>query len=162
VGLHFCIIADCSGSMKGAPLAQVKQEMIKTLASLPAHASFFVFFFNTQAMPMPAKGWVPGGQRNVEAIVPWIMSVSPAGNTQPVPAFAAALKLDPRPDVIFFMTDGLLPLVVPDQLRLLNQQGRRVPINAILFSKGVPHGAAVTQMQRIALESGGAFNVAGR
>src|SRR5262249_31760425 len=132
---RFCFIADCSGSMQGTPLGQVKVEMLKTLSALRPESQFFVIFFNGSAHPLPQGGWLNGGPRNVELGLPWIRETSAAGGPQPLPAFTLAFQLNPRPDVIFFMTDGLIPADVPDAVARLNDPNRRVAINTIMFNR---------------------------
>src|SRR5262249_34265340 len=106
-GRRFCIIADCSGSMNGKPIVQVQDEILKTPGALTPDCQFYVIFFSTKARPMPYPTWLNGGKENVDKVAPWVRSVGATGGTRPLPAFQAAFRLDPRPDVIFFMTDGI-------------------------------------------------------
>ncbi len=132
-GGRFCIIADRSASMRGNALETVKVELVRTLRSLGPDSQFFVTFFNTQAFPQPGQRWLPGGA-GVQAVLPWIGSMSAEGNTDPTPAFELALKwLAPQPDAIFFMTDGIFETRVAAQVALLNQRVPRIPIHTILF-----------------------------
>src|SRR5262249_54593449 len=125
-GQRFCIIADNSGSMKGAPLDHVKQELLKTLCDLKEGTQFYVIFFNTKAVAMPFDGWLDAGQASVDKVIPWLEGITAKGGTQPTPAFTQAMQLNPRPDVIFFMTDGLIPASVPDQVAAMNSQQPKV------------------------------------
>jgi hypothetical protein len=173
-GQRFCIIADCSGSMMGAPLLYLKQEMVKTLSSLKEESQFYVVFFSSQAIPMPSPGWVNGGKANVAKVLPWIQAMPALGGTQPLPAFMTAFQLKPRPDVIFFMTDGIIPVNVPEQVAALNQMEPRVVVNTIMFAHpnilgtGRPAPLIVLQpslnlaanlLSRIAERSGGTYDL---
>jgi hypothetical protein len=171
-GKRFCIIADCSGSMSGAPMLYLKQEMIKTLASLKDDSQFYVIFFSSQAIPMPSPTWVNGGKANVAKVLPWIQAMPAMGGTEPFPAFVKAFQLDPKPDVIFFMTDGLIPRTVPDQVALLNRTQPPVVINSIMFAHPNVMGHRVTPavlqsvltvasslVQRTSQPSGGTYNL---
>jgi hypothetical protein len=48
-------------------------------------------------------------------------------------AFQRAMSLNPKPDVIFFMTDGIIPTNVPEKVASLNTGPQKVQINTILF-----------------------------
>jgi hypothetical protein len=173
-GKRFCIIADCSGSMAGAPILYLKQEMMKTLGSLKDDSQFYVIFFSSQAIPMPSASWVNGGKANVAKAGLWVQGIPAFGGTQPLQAFVKAFQLRPRPDVIFFMTDGIIPVTVPDQVALLNREEPHIPINTIMFAHpnilgtGRPAALAVLQpalnlaagmLRRIADQSGGTYDL---
>ena len=56
-----------------------------------------------------------------------------------MPAFARTFRLAPRPDVIFFLTDGIIPATVPAEVARLNGKGKNaVPIHTILFGGELP------------------------
>jgi len=133
-GERFCIIADNSGSMVGAPLNHVKQELLKTLTELKEGTKFYVIFFNHREVPMPFESWLDAGKLNVDKVAPWIQGIRAAGGTQPLPAFTKAMNLNPRPDVIFFMTDGLIPNNVPAQVAAINDHQPKVVIHTIMFA----------------------------
>ncbi len=163
-GRRFCIIADNSGSMGGANLADLKVQLVKTLANLNQEGEFYIFAFNSVAEPMPHPGWLKGGAPEVGKVKTWIGELKARGGTKPEPAFEAAFKLSPRPDVIFFMTDGLIPAVVPARVVALNGTEPKVVVNTIMFTsmaKGgvLPKGTerAEEMLKKIAEQSGGTF-----
>jgi hypothetical protein len=129
-----CFIADCSGSMrKNNRLGLLKRELEKTLRGLGPEAMFYVIFFHSKEVPMPAKTWLRGG-KDVESVLPWIQERRTSGGTRPLSAFEHAFRLDPRPDVIFFLTDGEIPSNVPSEVAKLNDKpGGKVRINTILL-----------------------------
>jgi hypothetical protein len=133
-GRRFCIIADTSGSMSlNNRMGRLKDELKRTLGDLADDQECHVIVFHSVAEPMPVKGWLRGG-KEVERLLPWIDGQTPRGGTEPMPAFTLAFGLEPRPDAIFFMTDGLIPANVPQGVARLNGTGpARVPINTILF-----------------------------
>lgn len=165
-GRRFCIIADNSQSMKGAPLTHCKQEVLKTLRSLTTDMEFYVIFFNAQAVPMPYESWLSGEPENVEKVAPWVQSLGTVYKTLPLPAFAKALELKPRPDVIFFMTDGLMRPDTTAKVAAMNKQEPKVVINTIMFTRGRQTGAALSklagaerQLKTIAQQSGGTYTL---
>ncbi|MGH7224013.1 MAG: hypothetical protein ACRELF_12350, partial [Gemmataceae bacterium] len=137
-GQRFCIIADNSGSMMGKPMEFVKRELAKTLGDLKPESQFYVMFFNNDAEPMPFASWLQGTPKNVNNVSRWIKGKSANGGTNPQPAFERAFNLDPRPDVIFFMTDGLIPLDVPASVAAMNNGKPRVTIHTIMFTSDQP------------------------
>jgi hypothetical protein len=130
--------------MKGIPVETVKVEVLRTLQSLTRESQFHVIFFNSKPEPQPVAGWLPGGQ-GVAQVLPWLRTISARGGTNPTPAFEMALRLSPRPDAIFFMTDGIIPPSVPGEVADLNKSGKRVPIHTIYFSAQVGRLAAAMQ-----------------
>jgi hypothetical protein len=146
-GKRFCIIADCSGSMAfNGRMVRLKKEMGRTLKALTDDQEFYVIYFSSDAIPMPAKSWRRGG-KDVKKILPWIGLQPAEGSTEPMPAFALAFRLKPRPDAIYFLTDGIIPTNVPAQVARLNGVGaNRVPIHAILFGGELPTVEQRTEM----------------
>ncbi|MBI2804059.1 MAG: hypothetical protein HYX68_03645 [Planctomycetes bacterium] len=134
-GKRFCIIADCSGSMSGNAIVELRAETCKTLLGLDPSREFYVIFYHTVKIPMPYPTWLPATKANLNQILPFVQNIRPQGGTQPGPAFVHAFNLFPRPDAIFFMTDGLIPANVPAQVAQLNSRGTRVPIHTIMFTR---------------------------
>lgn len=163
-GQRFCIVADNSSSMTGAKLADLKVQLLKTIGDLDAKAEFYVYFFNTAAEPMPHQTWLKPGAPEVDKVREWVKKTPARGGTNPVPAFEAALKLDPKPDVVFLMTDGIFSTQVPQKLADLNGTPAKVVVNTILFEPA-PKGAVPpkrvnsgeAQLKLIAEKGGGTF-----
>ncbi|MGY8769235.1 MAG: VWA domain-containing protein [Pirellulales bacterium] len=153
-GSRFCIIADCSGSMSGQKLEFVKQEILETLSSMKREASFQIVFFHSTDLPYPEKGW-RSPIRDRQRVTAWLRDdVQAAGGTIPLPAFEVALKFSPRPDAIFFMTDGLFGADLVNQVKQLNTTGgRRVTIHTISFMDK----SSEQMMRQIAEDSGGKY-----
>jgi hypothetical protein len=106
---------------------------------------------------MPSRAWTHGGRKNVEAVVPWVTAVQAHGGTNPLPALQLALKLNPRPDVIFLMTDGIFHGAIPNHVKEMNRQ-TKVRINTILFSWAGPQPQAAAQLRQMAIDAGGTFS----
>ncbi len=160
-GQRICIIADVSGSMNSPfmfinpALRQVtygrksidylKDELLKTLSNLPGDAEFFIILFNHNFEPMPGEIWLSGKQAN--QVVPWIGGIKANGGTNPLPAFQYAFNMKPRPDVIFFMTDGIFGSAT-NAIAQLNQQKPKIVINAIQLTAN-PYGPLALQILKL-------------
>jgi hypothetical protein len=152
-GSRFCIIADRSGSMEGPKLQHVKEEILYTLATMSSQGRFQLVFFNTTALSYPQPGW-RHPRRDRTDVASWLQTVGGGGGTYPTPAFRAAFALSPRPDAIFFMTDGLFDDAVVDEIAALNRGGgRRVVIHTISFMDT----SSEALMRKIAGDSGGKY-----
>jgi hypothetical protein len=122
---------------------------------------------------MPFAGWLKGTPDDVKKVTPWIQEKKADGGTEPLPAFIRAFNLDPRPDVIFFMTDGLIPTNVPAAVAQLNTGKPRVTIHTIMFTSSQPRPAglflpavspadlrlAELLLRKIADDSGGTYRL---
>ncbi|MBN9120624.1 MAG: hypothetical protein J0I06_15975 [Planctomycetes bacterium] len=161
-GRRFCIIADSSDSMRGAKLADLKTQLLKTLDDLNPDAEYYVFAFNARPEPMPHPTWLRAGAPETGKVKAWVKGLGTRLGTLPVPAFEAAFGLDPPPDVIFFMTDGQFAAAVPGKVAGLNGAPRKSVVNTILFAaaKGpAPSKAAAAEglLKQIADQNGGTF-----
>lgn len=79
------------------------------MARMPAGSSYRVLTFNTQAQPLvPGTEWVSGGDTaaRVRALQA-LEAIVPANGTSLYNAFAATHTLNPLPDQIVLITDGL-------------------------------------------------------
>jgi hypothetical protein len=139
-GKRFCFILDRSRSMTqpmpatnpktGQPVRSVllsrmdvlKLELAQTLRSLPPGSECCVILYNHEVLLTPAGlTWRKGGDDAVQ-ISNWVNRVPPDGNTNPMPAFYQALmQMNPRPDVIYFMTDGEIPSWTLQQVTAMNR-----------------------------------------
>lgn len=157
-GSRFCIIADRSGSMSGPKLEHLKREIIETVSALRGNARFQLIFFNHDADPYPSDEWLRPKQ-DLESVKTWVKSRTSGGSTHPTPAFEVALKLSPRPEVIFFMTDGAFGEDEVDKINTMNRKGgAKVVIHTISFMDA----AAEPLLRKIASASGGTYrHVAG-
>ena len=152
-GTRFCIIADRSGSMAEAnKLDYVKREILATLGALKPGSRFFVVFYNHEAETAPGRRWL-SGKPGLQAIAPWTQSLVGEGGTDPLPAFREAFALSPRPDTIFFLSDGLFEPNVPDEVARLNVGRPKSIIHAISFVDR----SSESLMRRIAEQSGGKY-----
>ena len=152
-GTRFAFIVDKSGSMLGERIALAKEELARAVAALPDFASVHVAFFDAGEPVAFTEGWERIRSGSMQRLRTWLRGVSASGDTQPITAFRQAFALEPRPDVVFFLTDGAIPQECPEQVRALNARGKRVQVNAIAFDDG----RGSPQLRQIAQESGGQF-----
>ncbi len=154
-GTRFVYIVDVSGSMAEADrIGTLRRNLVESINILPEHASFLIIAYSDNAFSMNDQyRWYKADDATKFKVRAWINRLVSAGGTEPAPAFEEAFKLKPRPDVIYFMTDGQQTDVLPSFIRALNTRGRRTKINTIVF--GARGGEEI--MRRIAKESGGEY-----
>ena len=70
-----------------------------------------------------------------------------------MPAFNRVFGLKERPDVIFFLTDGVITSMTAENVSALNNRGLRTVINTIAFGNDTSQDL----LSRIAIESGGVY-----
>lgn len=153
-GARFLYVIDISGSMQGAKLAALKDELSGSINTLPDQTAFYVVFFESDAVPMNQSGrWMDATAANKRWVASRIAEVEARGGTNPAPAFSAAFAMRPRPDAIYFMSDGLFDEEVAGQVAAANRGSRKVPVHCIAYGDD----AATELLQRIAEESGGTY-----
>jgi len=150
-GQRFCIVADCSGSMAGPPVEHVKREVLETINSMNPRARFQIVFYSTDAIPCPTSGWLHP-RRNKGDIEQWLSGIEGQGLTEPTKAFKLVFQFDPKPDAIFFMTDGQFDPKVVEEVATLNRD-KNVVINTICFMDR----SSEPMMRAIAKASGGRY-----
>jgi hypothetical protein len=155
-GKRIVYVVDASSSMNRpytgegkTRFGQVKLELAKAVLALQENQQFFIIFFNEHPQPMPSSGLENAFAQNKERYLTWMVSVPAGGLTDPRPAMALALSVNP--DVVYLLTDGLFPRGVTGELETLRQHG--VQINTIDF--GDPRGEKL--LKPLALKNGGHF-----
>jgi len=154
-GTRFAYIVDISGSMSDQGKIEVcMRELARSIEVLPDYASFYVVLFNSEITAPPMqKGWTRARDGTVDRFTRWLEQVDPGGGTRPQPAFRQVFSLENRPDVIFFLTDGVIPRETVAVVAALNGRGRRVAVNTIAF--GDPASQAF--LKEISHRSGGVY-----
>lgn len=156
-GSRFAYVLDVSGSMQGERIAELRGALAASINGLYEHARFVVVPYSNTAEPLAEGEWADGTERLKRKMLGWFNSITPGGGTDPRTAFRVVFDLRPRPDAIYFMTDGVFSSVEDDLLAMLRREnqggGRTIPIHCITL---IEQGAEAT-MRRIADESGGTY-----
>jgi hypothetical protein len=170
-GRRIFILADASASMLAPDIvnavrrhflppevrvrAEKWQQAVKAVdwlaAQMPADARFQLYVFDTKAravLPGTEGVWLEAKDRpTVDKAIAVLRETAPIGGTSLYAAFAAAKAMNPPPDNILLLTDGLptqgerppsrATISGKDRLRLfvraLDELPRGVPVNVILF-----------------------------
>lgn len=141
---------------------------------IPRDSRFQLYTFNTTATPVTpdsAGRWLDGSDRQVlDGAVRHMNGVIPADGTSLFQAFSVAMELQPKPDNIILLTDGL-PTVGKSPARAATVSARQraklfnraleqlpsgIPVNVILFPmEGDP--VAASAFWKLAMMSRGSF-----
>jgi hypothetical protein len=143
-------------------------------ANLPADSSLQISTFNTstaEVVPDLQGRWIAtSDNKTVDRMLAALRQTIPQGGTSLYNAFAAAAHMQPHPDNILLLTDGLptqgerissrSPVSGDERLKLFQQATRAlpkfVPVNTILFPMEGDPMAAVSFWQ-LAIDTGGSF-----
>ncbi len=193
-GRRILVIVDTSASMLGDDIVNVVRrrnladhlklrspKWRQAVASVdwittqfPRDSSFQIYGFAASAAPVvPGTDgqWLDAGSREVlDSAVQHLRKVVPAGATNLFQGLLAISRLNPRPDNVFLLVDGLptqgrrvtgrTTISADDRLRLFEEATRelssRIPINIILFPmEGDP--MAPSAYWKLAVATEGAF-----
>ncbi|HQX52768.1 MAG TPA: VWA domain-containing protein [Planctomycetaceae bacterium] len=145
-------VIDASGSMSGVRFQRARQELMNALSNLKPEQRFFVAFYTDRTFPMffpdNTLELISADQRNLGRVFNWISQSQSQGGTKPQGAMAMTLRL--KPDVIFFLSDGDIPLETQGIVLRYNQGS---VIHTIAFGSDI----GATLMQQIAEKSGGQY-----
>ena len=116
IGQRFAFILDKSGSMYGSRWKACITQLTRSLRVLPPHVEFVVVLFGSDVYVPPSQaGWLKATPGDVDAVVSWVSKQRPGGGNREEPAFERVLSYSAPPDVIYFLTDGLLADYRPDK-----------------------------------------------
>jgi hypothetical protein len=152
-GTRFVFVIDVSGSMHAGRMQGLRAEITRSIGSLDATAEFMVIPFSSGAWVIGDKReWREASESNKRWIRNQVATLAADGGTEPDKGFDIVFTLRPKPDAIYFMTDGEFPPIVAESIIARNKRFR-VPIHSICF--GSDSGA--DEMKRISKESGGRY-----
>ena len=130
-------------------LGRVKVELWRTIYRMSAEQKFFILFFNTRAVPMPATALRSGGAEGQTDLFNWTAHVRADGRTDPQEALLMAVRL--QPDVIYFLTDGEFNYKVVREVSEANFGG--IKINTISLGDD----SAARFLEEMATRNGGSY-----
>lgn len=153
-GERFAYIVDVSGSMEVfGKIQSLRVELAASVGGMLETSRFAVLTFSTDSAPLGGrKGWTEANENGKRWAKRAIAALQPQGGTEPLPAFREVFELRPRPDAIYFMTDGEFSEEVVEAVALLNRN-TKIPVHCICFVSR----ESETQMKKIATQSGGSF-----
>jgi len=149
-GSSFIYVVDYSGSMFGEKLQVAKSELIRSIRSLDRDMEFFIIFYDTHFVPMPAAELVRATEHNKARFITWVQNVGNGGGTDPTGAMLHALSLEP--DAIWLMSDGCFGAQAANVIQG-NNPGAEIHVHTIAFYDR----ACEAILERIATENDGEY-----
>jgi hypothetical protein len=159
-GTRFAYVCDISGSMDSGVgsgnlkrIDILKSELGKSIEALLENASFFVMLFSSDSKPLGGRlEWIQASDHGKQWARRTVPLIQAEGSTEPVNAFKTVFSMRPKPDAIYFMTDGEFNEEYAIQIARLNAEWR-IPIHCVtLVSR---EGEKI--MRKIAADSGGTY-----
>ena len=132
--MEMVFVLDCSGSMRGQPIAKAKGAIKRALRKLGPDDTFQVIRFSQNASHFGPKP-VPATRENVRKAIDYVDSLEGSGGTMMIEGIKAALDFphDPRRfRLVSFMTDGF----IGNEAEILGEVHKRLGDTRI-FSFGV-------------------------
>jgi hypothetical protein len=153
-GMRFAYIVDVSGSMEGEKIAYLRDQLATSINGIIDTGSYFVVAFSTDVMPLhPAIRWMDASTKNKRESGALINRLRAGGGTEPGGAFQMVFGMRPKPDAIYFMTDGQFDAGVAETIARVNKGAARVPVHCI----SLIDDSSADLMRRIARDSGGTY-----
>lgn len=137
---RFVYVLDCSGSMQERDsqardrFERLKIELVRSIGGLSESHEFFVIFFNSVAVPMPARTLQRATLQNKRKYLEWVVKIQGGGDTDPTDALSYAFRLNP--DLIYLLTDGSFGDKVPDMIARENTRGVAIHTFCLGDAKG--------------------------
>jgi len=153
-GNRFAFVVDVSGSMSvGGKIERLRSELSRSVDAMLQNSHFLIVPFSTGAQALSGKSaWSDATDRAKRATVRAIELLAADGATNPGPGFQIVFSLRPRPDAIYFMTDGEFSPEVALEIAAMNSEAR-IPVHCLCF---VSEDSAEL-MRKIASDSGGSY-----
>ncbi len=154
-GNRFAFIVDVSGSMSvSGKIERLRAELSRSVDALLQNSHFAIIPFSSGvSQPIGGRsGWMDATDRGKRAAIRAIETLDADGGTEPSPAFQLVFTFRPRPDAIYFMTDGEFAPEVALEVAAMNAQAR-IPVHCLCFVSE----ESAELMRKIARESGGTY-----
>lgn len=137
-GSRFVYVFDRSLSMKGAPLAAAKRELLTSLKRLEPVHQFQIIFYNEKPRIMQSPQLLFADENGLSQAESFVNNMTAAGGTDHWQALQIALRM--HPDVIFLLTDADEPPLSPKQLAEIRRNNAATSVNVIEFKSGPDKG----------------------
>ena len=151
--MEMIFVLDCSGSMRGRPLAQAKQAVLEALDHLGPQDSFQIIRFSDQASQFGSSP-VVATAANLAQAKRFVRALHGSGGTQMLEGIKAALSFphdEERLRFVSFMTDGY----IGNEAQILGAVHQLIG-SARIFSFGLGNSVNRYLMERMAKEGRGA------
>jgi Ca-activated chloride channel family protein len=151
-------VLDCSGSMRGRPLAKAKEAVRRCLRNLDEKDTFQIIRFSANASALGPNP-IPATLVNVEKGLEYLESLTSGGGTMMIEGIKAALNFpheEGRMRIVSFMTDGL----IGNETEILSAIKKRLGASRI-FSFGVGSSVNRYLMEQMAIVGRGAVAYVG-
>lgn len=163
--IFFIIDRSASMGMPGKKWKMLKRELFSTLDGLKDKTSVNIAMFgDRKALKTKTSRWM---QASSPGLKTWINSITPDGETYPLPAILMAFQMEPPPDLCYFFTDGEFsnPSKYQEEakIRTLNKAlydatENQLRFNTVTFGDDISVPiSAKSRMRRIAEHSGGTY-----
>jgi hypothetical protein len=155
-GTRFAFIVDYSASMEGEKIARLRKELRESLDRMTETNEFLIVAFSDVSQVLGGRReWREASTAGRKRMYPFIDAQQLGPSTFPLPAFRIVFgEVRPRPDAIYFMTDGEFDESVVQEVALLQAKlPAPVPVHCICFASqsGEP------LMKKIAEQSKGTY-----
>lgn len=151
--MEMVFVLDCSGSMRGKPMAQAKAAISHALQSLTPRDTFQIIQFSNNASQLGAEP-VIATEANIKRGLDYLATLSGSGGTQMIEGIKAALDFphdEGRFRLVSFMTDGF----IGNEQQILGTLNDKLGASRV-FSFGVGSSPNRMLMDRMAVLGRGA------
>ena len=151
--MEMVFVLDCSGSMRGKPMAQAKAAISHAVQSLTPRDTFQIIQFSNNASQLGAEP-ILATEQNIRRGLDYLASLSGSGGTQMIEGIKAALDFphdEGRFRLVSFMTDGY----IGNEQQILGTLNEKLGASRI-FSFGVGSSPNRMLMDRMAVLGRGA------
>lgn len=158
-GRTFAMVIDRSASMGDQGLGAIRSaadELAKQLEALNEQQRVQVIAYHA-APSLLSESWLPATEPNKQKLLTFLRGLPAFGSTNHTAALVTALKMKPKPEVIFLLTDGDDPGMDPGQLRIVRELAGKTTIHAIHFGRSHNLGDENHFMQKLAAACGGSY-----
>jgi hypothetical protein len=155
-GTRFAFILDVSSSMAEEDrIERLRRELAKTIERLDANIRIYVVAFAAgPTIVSDRDDWSDATPAAKRSINNRMAAIPLQSATEPLGAFQKVFAIRPRPEAIYFMTDGEFPENIVEEIAVMNREvAPAVPVHCICF--GVASGEEL--MRRIAVGSRGTY-----